>query len=96
VTAFFADLADQVPDYEPGAFNACFPQPNRGGRPLKQQPIFFAGAQPDSVTAGGNSQHLSEAEQWLADLERLDEVEFKNACFFDAMAGLAVSRGTAK
>lgn len=92
MTAFFADLAEQVPDYEPGAFNACFPQPNRGGQPLKEEPLFLADAQPKAVTEGGNSQHLSDAEQWQADLDRLDEVEFKNASFFDAMGALAAGR----
>jgi hypothetical protein len=93
LTAFFADLAEQVPDYEPGRFASCFPNSTaRAPRPL---PLFPMIDNPPASDAGGNPkrvQELSDAEQWAADLERLDTVEFKNACFFDAMGELAAGR----
>lgn len=37
MTAFFSDLAEQVPDYRPGAFGACFAQLRDG---LPQVPML--------------------------------------------------------
>jgi hypothetical protein len=41
VTSFFTDLAEQVPDYRPGAFGACFA---RLGDGLPQLPMLAAAA----------------------------------------------------
>lgn len=85
MTAFFSDLARDVPDYVPGSFNSCFPQPMRGGRPPSQKNLPEA-QHKECPTP------LTDAEQWRQDLETLDRIERQNDCFFDAMGAIAAGR----
>lgn len=88
MTQFFADLADQVPDYVPGSFQLAFGLPS----PKSPTPMVEGDSAAPCTTAPICVRDLSCAEQWRADLKRLDEVEFKDACFFDSMGEIMATR----